>query len=485
MQPPSHPQPLMNPAEAWWSTTALRDDRPVQALLNSEARSGRVPRSVYELYSEMEEKDGHLYAALQTRLNGLLSLPRRVIAAAGDEASRQAAALAVASTEALPRFEELLRALLDGVAKGFAVVEVLWGYDAQRRLVPVDWIAHPQESFSFTERGELLLLAPPFRAPADAESSAASHALAAAGGRVASTPLAAFPAPERKFLVLRFGADFRNPWGRGLCQRAYWLYWFKKNALKFWASFCERYGAPTAIATCQPGLAPEDRARLREALEALQTESGIILPPTVELKLLEATRGGSGSSYREFLDWANDEVSKVVLGATLTTGEGRRSGSLALGSIHQLVRQDYIAADARRLEAVVGELLRWITELNFGSAAAAPRFVVECDAPEDLAARLAVDRGLLALGVPLPLSYFHQRYGRPTPAEGETPLRYDDANFYQYHLEFGVLTVNEVRARLGLPPIAGGDRPTSQGTAARRSTVGSAPAREDAGAPPV
>ena len=46
---------------------------------------------------------------------------------------------------------------------------------------------------------------------------------------------------------------------------------------------------------------------------------------------------------------------------------------------------------------------------------------------------------------------------------GERTLRYDDQNLYQYHLEFGVLTINEVRRSLGLPLVAwGDDRPAKK-----------------------
>lgn len=51
---------LLNPAEEWWTTASTRDDRSAVTLLQTEALGGRHQRSVYELYSEMEEKDGHL-----------------------------------------------------------------------------------------------------------------------------------------------------------------------------------------------------------------------------------------------------------------------------------------------------------------------------------------------------------------------------------------------------------------------------------------
>jgi hypothetical protein len=62
--------------------------------------------------------------------------------------------------------------------------------------------------------------------------------------------------------------------------------------------------------------------------------------------------------------------------------------------------------------------------------------------------------------VPLPLGYFYEKYKRPAPRPDERSLRYDDNNLYQYHLEFGVLTINEIRQSLGLAPVPwGNERP--------------------------
>lgn len=454
------PETLINPTEAWWARLAARDDRAAPALLAAEHLGGRHQRSVYELFSEMEEKDAHLHSAIQTRANGLLSLPRRVVAAApGGEGERRAAAFAEEALQQVPRFEEFLRALLDGMAKGFAVVELLWDYDARGRLCVADWIAHPQEWFAFDAAGRVRLLAPPFRSE---ENATDREEIPHPAGRSLVPAASHLAPPPRKFIVLRFGADFRNPYGRGLCQRAYGYYWLKKNVLKFWSIHQEKFGSPTAVATCGTGTSEEERRRLAELLDALQTETSIVIPESVELKLLDPGRASGAGSYRDFLDWCNDEVSKLVLGATLTTGEGRRSGSLALGTIHQLVRQDYIDADAGLLCRVLNEtLVRWIVELNLGSKATAPHLQIETESPTDMRQRIEVDRALLGIGVSLPQSYFYERYGRPAPGPLDTPLQFDDANFYQYHLQFGVLTVNEVRARLNLAPVPWGDARTA------------------------
>jgi phage gp29-like protein len=434
-----------------------------------EASGGRHQRSVYELFAEMEEKDGHLFSVLSTRINGLLGLPRTVQPHADTDRARRTASLVEDALARIPRMEALLRTLAEGIARGFAVVELLWGYDARGRLVPVDWIAHPQELFLFDARGRLHLLVPPFRG--NDVSDPVQEPLTLAAGRGVVPAERAVAAPVRKFLVLAFGRDARNPYGRGLCQRAYYYSNFKRAALRQWAIHNERYGAPTAVATYAPGTTEDDRRHLLEVLESLQTEAGIVVPETIRLNLLEGTaRASDGRSFRDLADWCNDEISRIVLGATLSTNEGRRSGSLALGSVHDTVRQDYVEADARLLSDVItGQLVRWIVDLNEGESSPAPRWLIDSTPPADLEEQIRVDRELVRLGVPLPLSHFYARYGRTAPRAIEETLQYDDANLFQYHLRYGVLTVNEVRARLHLPPVPWGNRPTGESDVAATS----------------
>jgi phage gp29-like protein len=187
-----------------------------------------------------------------------------------------------------------------------------------------------------------------------------------------------------------------------------------------------------------------------------------MIPEGITLELLEASRSGSGDTYRQLAQWCNDEISRGVLGQTLTASEGQRSGSLALGQVHEAVRQDYLRADAWLLmDAVNTQLVRWLVDLNFGENVPAPRWTIDLSPELDLEREVQVDRQLLQMGVPLSLGYFHEKYGRPAPTDSTSRLQYDDSNLYQYHLQFGVLTINEVRAKLGLPPVAWGHCPTS------------------------
>ncbi len=463
---------LANPAREWWSALEWTREDSALAALRAEAAQGRPHRDVYDLFQEMEDKDGHYFAVLQTRKNGALARERQIVAADSTREAREAAEFVRRQFEAIPDFEQALLALLDSLAKGFAVVEILWRRAEDGALGIAGLRGRPQSLFAFAADGSLRLLSRDRFAPENAPRATGSPALPPPASGRWTPPAAAVP--EAKFLVMSFGSPHGNPYGKGLALKCYWYYWFKKHNLKFWAIYNERFGAPAVIGRHGPGASEEERRRLLEVIEALQSDTGVTLPEGMTLELLEARRGGEGRTYREFADWLNDEISKIVLGATLTAAEGRRSGSLALGEVHQRVRSEYIEADARLLMEVINRrLIPWLTRFNLGPRAPLPRWEIDVQPDTDPRAEAEVDTALVRLGVPIPLAHFYRRYRRPAPAPGEPALRFDDANLYQYHLQYGVLTVNEARALLGLPPVAwGGEPPRS----ARAAGAGSQPA---------
>lgn len=446
------PKPILSEIAGYATDEALRpyeESRwlPEHILRSESVAAGGAP-GLFALYDEMEQKDGHLFAVLQTRKNGLLSRPRTVVAASESPRDQRVARFVEAALRGIGGLEQALRNMLDALGKGLSVQEVLWRVGPEG-IVPKRLVSRDPGRFVPLPDGGLALRPDPFRPAARAESA---RSLA-----------------PRKFLVFRFGGLYDAPYGRGLCARAYWYYFFKKNNLKFWVIFNEKFGSPTVVGRYRPGAPEEDRERLMEVIENLQNDTGVTVPESVALELLEARRSGSADTYRDLADWCNDEISKIVLGATLTSGEGRRSGSLAMAKVHEAVRDEYVEADARALEeAVNGQLVRWIVDFNFGTGLPAPRWTIDTSREEDLEREARIDRELLAAGVALPRAYFYEKYQRPAPLADEAALRYDDQNLFQYHLRYGILTVNEARERLGMAPVPWGEervRPLQSETA--------------------
>jgi phage gp29-like protein len=429
-------------------------------ILYSGALSSPGIRNLYDLYQEMEDKDGHLYSVLQTRKNGVLSRERKVVAASDAPRDREVADFIERALHRIPQFDQALRVILDALGKGVSVTEILWAMDAGRVVIAA-LKSRFQGRFLFDLEGKLCLQNDANTARGSWNAAGPSGLLTVTGESLVLQPQVGRLLPPEKFIVFTFDARHGNPYGNGLCQKAYWYYWFKKNNLKFWVIFNEKFGSPTVVGKYRAGTSDDERDRLLEVIDGLQNDTGIVVPETMVIELLEARRSGNVNTYRDLADWCNDEISKIVLGGTLTSGEGRRSGSYALGKVHEAVRNEYVASDACALMDVVNsQLVARLVEYNFGRSVAAPRWTLDISDDEDLLREAQLDSQLVGMGVPLPLAYFYERYKRPAPLTDQRSLRYDDNNLYQYHLEFGVLTINEIRRSLGLEPVPwGNDRP--------------------------
>ncbi len=107
--------------------------------------------------------------------------------------------------------------------------------------------------------------------------------------------------PDRKFIVFTYGSS-DNPYGNGLGQKLWWPMWFKKNGIKFWLVFLEKYGMPTALGKYPPGTPPDQQAALLDALDAIQNETGIKIPETKAIELIEASRQGT-ATYGEMCEY--------------------------------------------------------------------------------------------------------------------------------------------------------------------------------------
>ena len=70
----------------------------------------------------------------------------------------------------------------------------------------------------------------------------------------------------------------------------------------------------------------------------------------------------------EAIEFHNREIARSILGQTLTTDEGRRVGSLALGKVHLQVLILQLEAIRRDLadRVMTEQVIRPLIELNFG-----------------------------------------------------------------------------------------------------------------------
>lgn len=322
--------------------------------------------------------DAHLGATVESRKSGVKSLEWRVLHPDPTSPEAKLVQEVLGSLDIDRTIGEILNAPLFG----FQPIEVIW---EKRRgyLVPKDLVGKPPEWFTFDPEGNLL-----FRTKDNY-----------AGERV----------PSKKFLLPRNNPSYVNPYGERALSRCFWPVTFKRGGMKFWVVFTEKYGMPFLLGRHPRGTREEEVEALLSSLEAMVQDAVAVIPEdsTVEIKDV-ASRGASAEVYERLLVFMNAEISKAILGQTLTTELGK-TGSYAASQTHMEVRRDIIEADKRLVESTLNTLIAWICELNFPEPTL-PRF--DMLSKDDVEIKLAErDKILAELGVRFSKSYFMKTYG--------------------------------------------------------------------------
>lgn len=157
------------------------------------------------------------------------------------------------------------------------------------------------------------------------------------------------------------------------------------------------------------GATDPEKARLLQALSAIQSSTAIRIPEGMTVELLEATRSGT-ADYTALYDRMNAAISKVYLGHPGSTDAtpGRLGGEDNAGE----VRDDLIKADA---DLICGSFSRtvakWLTYYNDGPDVAPPRVWRKTEPPEDLKSAADKDKILFDMGFRPTLKYVTDKYG--------------------------------------------------------------------------
>ncbi len=226
--------------------------------------------------------------------------------------------------------------------------------------------------------------------------------------------------PDRKFIVTQFNKRNDNPYGSGLGRKCYWYYWFKKSLIKYAMIFADKFGMPTLIGKYTPGIQPAEKTELLAMLASIQQESQAIFPNTTEVDMLEAQRTGTVQIYKDLTDFFDDAMSKAVLGQTLTSSEGRRSGSLALGEVHADLKQDVLERDASWFEEVINAtIIRWSLDFNYAGVLDYPKIRFQVNKTENMSDRANVYSTLKNLGMPLAVHQLKDEFKIDDPTDPE------------------------------------------------------------------
>jgi phage gp29-like protein len=322
--------------------------------------------------------DPHVFACVQSRKSGVLSLEWEINRGLDKDEKAEAIENLLKQLD----IHKLISDILDATQFGFQPLEIIWKRDKSGYILPEKIVAKPPEWFCFDDNNTLK-----FRTKENYYGE---------------------ELPNKKFLLAQNNPSYNNPYGERTLSRVFWPVTFKKGGLKFWVIFTEKYGMPHLIGKHPRGATKEETNTLADMLEEMVQDAIAVIPDDSSVEIQEANKSSSAAIYEQLIDKMNAEISKAILGQTLTTEIGS-TGSYAASNTHFAIRQDIIDADKKLVESVINQLIRWIYEINF-STADIPVF--EMYASEDVDLTLAQrDKILSDTGVKFTKEYFIKNYG--------------------------------------------------------------------------
>ncbi len=386
-----------------------------------EADNGNILEQM-ELFEEMEEKDPHLFSQLQTRKNAVVGLDYEIIPASESAFDVEVAEFVKEVIDELDDFEDVLMDLLDAIGKGISFVEIVWKFDNGKMLVD-KFNTIQQKHFFWDENDKLKIMT---------KDNMQGQEL-----------------QQYKFITHKYKAKSGHPARAGILRIISYMYLFKNYTMKDWVTFCEVYGMPIRIGTYDPSASEADKNALLMALMQLGSDSAGIHPTNTDIKVIESNKQSSAQIYENLARFCDEQMSKAILGQTLTSDSG--GGSYAQSKTHNEVRHDLTVADCKALAKTIRrDLITPLVEINFGVGTKVPKFKFDCDESEDLEMWVNIYKSLInELGLKIPADHLHKVFNVPKATEedniangtqtisnklGRTPEQYSEKNTTKVNL---------------------------------------------------
>lgn len=273
-----------------------------------------------------------------------------------DEAQKQADFVRYCFDNCSGSFADNLVDLCDAHAMGFAVLEILWKIEEGG-----DWPGLYSVSALKSKDPEYISF--------DLDEYANVTALRQQLGTGQDTY-----SPE-SFIVYSNRSPYGIPWGQSDLMAAYGPWFVKDVTKRLYLVWLQRCASGTPMGKYPTGATKKAQDDLLAVLKRLQQETALVIPDNVQIEMLQAA-GGSDAAFTNALAWCDEQIAQAILGVTLTSSEGDRTGSMALGNVHLSVLQNRLRILRERLcETLNDQLVRRIVDYNFATRLY-PRIVI-------------------------------------------------------------------------------------------------------------
>ncbi|HZF97845.1 MAG TPA: DUF935 domain-containing protein [Pseudoxanthomonas sp.] len=346
----------------------------------------------YELFEDMEERDGHILSEMGKRRRAVSGLDWDVVPPPNPTPEEEKAADALkAILQGIEDIEGALFDTTDAIGKGF-VCQEFDGWDRVDGYWMPKAIVHRPQSWFRLYRG--------FQQEVRLRDNSTDGAPLQPFGWITHTHKARSGYLERA----------------NLFRALVWPYLFKNYSVADLAEFLEIYGIPLRIGKYPPGAGEKEKLTLLRALVQIGHNAAGIIPDGMSLDFHD-TADGDAAAFQLMMDWCERTVSKVILGATLTSQADRGSNTNALGNVHNEVRKELRDADAKQIAA------SWSRDLVYPVAALnglapngyrrCPRFKLDIAEAKDITVYAEALPKLKSAGMRISKKWAHEEMGIP------------------------------------------------------------------------
>ncbi|EHK8474667.1 DUF935 family protein [Campylobacter jejuni] len=207
---------------------------------------------------------------------------------------------------------------------------------------------------------------------------------------------------DKKAIYGLFGSNFLFKNGDALLTKLYFPVKLKNASLKFWMEFLERFGSPWAVAKTD-----SDPDALASEIHQMLNGDSAVIDKEEELDLIQPK---AKANYNEIIDYLDNQIRSVVLGANLSSQVS--GGSLAAAESHNQIRKDLAAQDGQIVLFILNRAIKFFKEINHFKDELYVQFFSEAEPKSELCER---DLKLFNMGF-----YFDEEYIKSTyNVEGE------------------------------------------------------------------
>ena len=208
-----------------------------------------------------------------------------------------------------------------------------------------------------------------------------------------------------------------NPREFGLFLRTAPYAIWKRGGFGDYAQWLEIFGMPQRVGKYS-SYDPQSRILLEQALDNAGSAPWCVIPKETDVETVNNTgSGSSGVSFNDFRQACNEEILITVIGGTLTVIAGDK-GARSLGDVHKEGEGAINKSDMRFVEKVLNTYFVPMLEAR-GYNVKGGKFVF----PAAVEALTVEELLKISEYMPVPMGFVRDKFGIPSPKDGEEVLR--------------------------------------------------------------